>query len=113
MKLGICSPFIGVNAPITKEDPLYHIIPEHFKQDVGKAMEQFDPFPHGVTAMPPDHEPYIARKKNPYETKKKSKNRKTDESKPSSDQAGFYAEDLLYGTVLDELKKLDEKKHSS
>ena len=73
-------------------------------------MKEFDSSPHGLIAVPPDHEPYIARKKKPYKTKNKSKNMKTDESKPSSNLPGFYAEDRVYGTVLAEIKKLDEKK---
>ena len=102
MKLGIYSPFIGINPRSAEEDPLYHELPKKIKQNVEKAMEEFDSFPHGVIAMPPDHEPYIARKKDPYQDSSPELNKKPDESH----LAGFYAEDLLYGTVLAELKKL-------
>ena len=52
-------------------------------------MEEFYSFPHGVISMPPDHEPYIATKKNPYETKDNSPelDKETDKSKPSSNLA--------------------------
>ena len=82
-------------------------------------MKEFDSFPHGVIAVPPDHEPFIAKSNDPYETmnnskKRKAKSQELEETKNNpqkkteklSELAGFYAEDLLYGTVLAELKKL-------
>ena len=145
MKLGICSPFIGFNPSSTKEDPLLQVLPLHLTEKLKMAMKEFDSFPHGVIAMPPyheplteklkmamkefdsfpdhhsfpDHEPFIAKSNNPYETmnnskKRKAKSQELEETKNNpkkkteklSELAGFYAEDLLYGTVLAEVKKL-------
>ena len=121
MKLGICSPFIGFNPSSTKEDPLYHVLPEHLTDKLKMAMKEFDSFPHGLIAMPPDHEPYIAKSNDPYETKNNSKKQKAKsqeleeiknnskkKTEKLSELAGFYAEDLLYGTVLAEVNKLDD-----
>ena len=102
LKLGICSPFIGVNPSSTEEDPLFQELKLHLTEKLKMAMKEFDSFPHGVIAMPPDHEPYIARKKDPYQDSSPELDKKPDES----DLAGFYAEDTVYGTVLAELKKL-------
>jgi len=103
----------------TKEDPLYHVLPEHLTDKLKMAMKEFDSFPHGLIAMPPDHEPYIAKSNDPYETKNNSKKQKAKsqeleeiknnskkKTEKLSELAGFYAEDLLYGTVLAEVKKL-------
>ena len=99
MNLGICSPFIGVNPSSTEEDPLYKVLPSSLPEKLKMAMKEFDAFPNGVIAVPPDYEPFIAKRKEPYKPKKYPEN--TDETR------SFYAEDLLYGTVLAEVKKLD------
>ncbi|XP_023348853.1 uncharacterized protein LOC111717588, partial [Eurytemora carolleeae] len=108
LKLGICSPFIGFNPSSTEEDPLFQVLSSKLTEKLKMAMEEFDSFPHGVIAMPPDHAPYIARKKDPYETKNQDSSPELDKKPDESDLAGFYAEDLLYGTVLAEIKKLDD-----
>ena len=126
LNLGICSPFI--NPRSTEEDPLYKELPSSLPEKLKMKMKEFDTFPNGVIAVPPDHEPFITKSQDPYKPKKNPKKRKaksqeldklnnpkkTTESSPELDKepdglAGFYAEDLLYGTVLAEVKKFDKQ----